>query len=84
MNKRSTSCCTNAVKTPPSPKATDDGKRLEILDLGSRGSALCSENKGTDQLHGYLTTVKMIRRLFLPIMQDAGFIMTWFIWSNLG
>ena len=26
----------------------NDGKRLEILDLGSRGYFLCSENKGAD------------------------------------
>ena len=36
---------------------TDDGLRLEILDLGSRGIILpCMENKGADQLCGYRTT----------------------------
>ena len=29
--------------------------RLEMLDLGSTGIVLCSENKGADQLHGYCT-----------------------------
>ena len=37
--------------------ATEDGQRLEILDLGSRGIVLrmylCYENKGADQLCGY-------------------------------
>ena len=34
--------------------ATEDGYRLEISDLGSRGIVyLCSENKGADQLRGY-------------------------------
>ena len=27
---------------------------LEISDLESRGIVLCCENKGADQLHGYL------------------------------
>ena len=31
--------------------STEDGWRLEILDLESRG--ICSENKGADQLRGY-------------------------------
>ena len=34
--------CTNA----------EDGKRLEILDLDKQRIVPCSENKGTDQLHG--------------------------------
>ena len=35
----------------PSRKATEDGKRLEKLDLRSRRivQSVCSENKGTDQ-----------------------------------
>ena len=32
---------------------TDDGKRLEILDLGSRGYFLCSENKGADLVRDF-------------------------------
>ena len=35
---------------------TEDGQRLEILDLGSRGIVLSTcmcENTGADQLHGY-------------------------------
>ena len=32
----------------------EDGQRLEISDLGSRGTVLfCSENKSADQLRGY-------------------------------
>ena len=30
--------------------ATEEGQRLEISYLGSRGIVLCSENKGADQL----------------------------------
>ena len=33
--------------------AIEDGQRLEISDLGSRGIVLCSENKGADQLCSY-------------------------------
>ena len=32
--------------------ATEDGYRLEISDLESRGILLCSKNKGADQLRG--------------------------------
>ena len=36
----------------PGCTSTEDGKRLEILDLESRGiDYLCSKNKGADQLH---------------------------------
>ena len=31
--------------------AIEDGLRLEILDLGSRGIVICSKNKGADKLH---------------------------------
>ena len=41
------------VSHKPGCTDTEDGYRLEILDLESRGIALCSENKGADQLHGY-------------------------------
>ena len=35
---------------------TEDGKRLEISDLGSRGIYhLCRENKGADKLLGHRT-----------------------------
>ena len=30
-------------------------ERLEVSDVGSRGNALCSKNKGADQLRGYYT-----------------------------
>ena len=33
--------------------AKEDGRRLEISDLESRGIVLCSKNKGADQLHSY-------------------------------
>ena len=38
------------VLDKPGCTTTEDGKRLEILDLRSRP---CSENKGADQLRGY-------------------------------
>ena len=43
------------VRHKPDCTAKGDGQRLEILDLGSRGSVLyiCSENKCVDQLRGY-------------------------------
>ena len=31
----------------------EDGRRRQISDLERRGLLLSSENKGTDQLHGY-------------------------------
>ena len=37
----------------PGCTTTEDGQRLEIMDLGSRGIVLCSEHKGADQLCGY-------------------------------
>ena len=46
------------VRHKPACKATEDGWRLEISDLGSRGSGLyylCGKNKGTDQLRSYRT-----------------------------
>ena len=36
---------------------TDDGERLEISDVGSRGIVLSSENKDADQLHGYCYSI---------------------------
>ena len=37
---------------------TEDGLRLEILHLGSRGIALCNENEGADdQLHDYVQLI---------------------------
>ena len=49
----------NQVQHKPGCKTTEDGKRLEILDLGSicSGTVLCSQNKGTYQLYGYCTDV---------------------------
>ena len=42
------------VRHKPGCSTTEDGSRLIISDLGSRGIVeLCSENKGADQLHGY-------------------------------
>ena len=42
------------VRHKPGRTATEDGYRLEISDLGSRGLYYpCSENKGADQLRGY-------------------------------
>ena len=39
------------VRHKPDCTATEDGgERLDILDLGSRGIVLCSENKGAVQL----------------------------------
>ena len=37
----------------PGCTTKEDGKRLEISDLGSRGIVLCSKSKGADKLHGY-------------------------------
>ena len=37
----------------PGLTTTDDGERLEISGLGSRGIVLCSINKGADQLRSY-------------------------------
>ena len=45
------------VRHKPACTSTEDGKRLEILDLESREIALSSENKGTDQLHSYCTLI---------------------------
>ena len=41
------------VRHKPGCTATEDGYRLEISDLESRGIVLCSKNKGADQLRGY-------------------------------
>ena len=46
------------IQHKPGSTAAEDGQRLEISDLGSRGMALssvyrCSGNKGTDQLRRY-------------------------------
>ena len=41
------------VQHKPGYAASEDRRRLDISDLEGRGIALCSENKGTDQLHGY-------------------------------
>ena len=41
------------VRHKPGCTATEDGYKLEISDLESRGIYLCSENKGADQLRGY-------------------------------
>ena len=46
------------VRHKPCCTATEDGLRLEILDLESELYYLCSENKGADQLRGY--TAKLI------------------------
>ena len=43
------------VRHKPGCTITDDGQRLEISDVRSRGivQSYNSENKGADQLHGY-------------------------------
>ena len=43
------------VRQKPGSTTTQDGYRLEISDLESRGIVLylCSENKGADQLRSY-------------------------------
>ena len=57
------------LRHKPDCKATEDGWRLEISDLGNRGLYyLCSENKGADQLRGSAP-------LFLNILK-TGFLMT--------
>ena len=44
----------NQVQHKPSLMSTENGKRLEILDLERRGIVLfVSENKGADQLRSY-------------------------------
>ena len=43
----------NQVRQKHDCTATEDGQRIEILDLGRRGAVLCSENKGADQLCGH-------------------------------
>ena len=49
---------------------TEDGYRLGILYIGSRGIVLCSENKGTDQLRGYR---EVYLRLFFRICKKPFF-----------
>ena len=45
------------VQHKPGCTATEEGLRLEISDLGSRGTVLpVSENKGADQLRSYCVT----------------------------
>ena len=41
------------VRHKPGCTVTEEGYRLEIFDLESRGIVLCSENKGADQLRSY-------------------------------
>ena len=41
------------VRHKPGCAVPEDGYRLEISDLASRGIVLCSKNKGADQLRGY-------------------------------
>ena len=48
--------------------AIDDGKKLEISDLGSRLYYPCSENKGADQLRDL--------RLCFRICKKVGFLTT--------
>ena len=43
------------VQNKPGCTATENGKKLEILDLESRRIVLCSEKKGADQLCNYCT-----------------------------
>ena len=39
------------MRHKPGCTATEDGKKLEISNLCSRGITICSKNKGADQLH---------------------------------
>ena len=58
----------------PSCTTTEDGLRLAILDLGSRGLYyLCRENKGVDQLGVYRAADL---RLCFYICKKACFLMT--------
>ena len=41
----------------PGCTITEDGKKLENSDLGSREIVLCSKNKGTDQLRRYVVVM---------------------------
>ena len=60
---------------------TADGKRLEILDLESRGIVLrymCSENKGADQLRSYCEAdlrlcFRLCRLLVFPCVGSLNF-----------
>ena len=58
---------------------TEDGWRLEISYLGSRGIVLCSENKGADQLRGYR---EADLRLCFRKCKKACFLMTRLIFSS--
>ena len=50
--KRKRLWVSDQVPHKPGCATTEDGKRLEISDLGTRGIVvyLCSDNKGADQL----------------------------------
>ena len=43
----------NLVVRKPGCAVTEDGKRLEISDFGSRAIVLAMDNRGADQLRGY-------------------------------
>ena len=63
------------VRYKPGCTATEDGKRLEISDLESRGMFyLGSENKGADQLRG--NREADLRLCFRICIKKAGFLMT--------
>ena len=69
----------NQVQHKPACTVTDDGWRLEILDVESRGIVISeSENKSADQLCSYCEDQPM----FSP-MQIVGFPMRWLIFLNL-
>ena len=55
-HEKTNNVVSDQVWNKPGCTATGDGERLEILYLGSRGIVLSngSENKGADQLRGYL------------------------------
>ena len=66
---------TNPTQTGP---CTEDGWRLEILDLKVEGLYFpCSENKGTDQLP---LTSKVVCVLVFHL-QKAGFLMTRLVYN---
>ena len=61
-------------RNKPDCTATEDGgERLDILDLGSRGIVLCSENKDAEQVCSYRATDM---HFCFSHLQKAGFLMT--------
>ena len=54
MREKTSNLGYDQVRHKPACIVIEDGWKLEILDLDSKGFVLsCSENKGADQLRGY-------------------------------